>query len=48
MGYSFFAVLNALPQIAAAALLPVAATIAVSVALKSLRRRSAGKPVGLD
>jgi hypothetical protein len=48
MGYSFFAVLHALPQIAAAAVLPVAATIAVGMALKNLRRRSAGKPVGLD
>jgi hypothetical protein len=48
MGYSFYAVLSALPQIAAAAFLPIAATIAISVALKALRRRSAGQPVGLD
>jgi hypothetical protein len=48
MGYSFFAVLHALPQIAAAAVLPVAATIAVSFTLKALRRRSAGKPASVE
>jgi hypothetical protein len=48
MGYSFYAVLNALPQIAAVSLVPIASIIAVSALLKMLRRRSAGKPVGLD
>lgn len=48
MGYSFYAVLNSLPQIAAAAFISVATTIAVSFIVKSLRRRSGGEPVGLD
>lgn len=48
MSYAFFAVLATLPQIAAAALIPVAATIAVSFIVRSLRRRSSGLPIGLD
>lgn len=48
MGYAFYAVLNSLPQIAVAAFIPVAATIAVSFVVKSLRRRSGGQPIGID
>ncbi|HET6388085.1 hypothetical protein [Hyphomicrobium sp.] len=48
MGYAFFAVLSTLPAIAVAALIPIAATIAVSFVVKSLRRRSSGLPIGLD
>lgn len=48
MTYAFFAVLSTLPHIAAAALLPVAATIAVAFIVRSLRRRSNGLPIGLD
>lgn len=47
MGYSFYAVLSSLPQIAAAAFIPVAATIAVGFIVKSLRLRRGGH-VGLD
>ncbi|MBS0269230.1 MAG: hypothetical protein JSS54_09645 [Proteobacteria bacterium] len=48
MGYAFYAVLNTLPQIAVAAFIPVAATIAVSFVVKSLRRRAGGQPIGID
>lgn len=50
MGYSFYAVLSSLPQIAAAAFIPIAATIAVSFVVKSLRlrRQSGGGHAGID
>jgi hypothetical protein len=50
MGYAFYAVLGSLPQIAAAACIPVAATIAVCFVVKSLRlrRQSGGGHAGLD
>ncbi|HML27830.1 MAG TPA: hypothetical protein PKE16_03145 [Hyphomicrobium sp.] len=48
MPYSFYAVLNVLPQIAAAAFLPILGIALVSYLIKSTRPQSAQKPVGID
>jgi hypothetical protein len=48
MSYSFFAVLNVLPQIAAAAFLPIVGIALVSYLIKSTRPPSPQKPVGID
>jgi hypothetical protein len=48
MSYSFFAVLGVLPQIAAAAFLPIVGIAFVSFLIKSTRPQSPQKPVVLD
>jgi hypothetical protein len=48
MSYSFFAVLNVMPQIAAAAFLPIVGIGFVSYLIKSTRPQSPHNPVGLD
>jgi hypothetical protein len=48
MPYSFYAVLGALPQIAAAAFLPILGIALVSFLIKTTRPQSPHKPVGLD
>ncbi len=48
MPYSFYAVLNVLPQIAVAAVLPILGIVLVSFLIKTTRPQSPEKPVGLD
>jgi hypothetical protein len=48
MPYSFYAVLSVLPQIAAAAFLPIVGIALVSYLIKSTRPQPAQKPVGID
>jgi hypothetical protein len=47
MSYSFFAVLNVLPQIAAAAFLPILGIAVVSYLIKSTRHQPQNS-VGID
>ncbi len=48
MPYSFYAVLNVLPQIAVAASLPILGIALVSYLLKPAPPRPPQKPVGLE
>lgn len=48
MPYSFYAVLNVLPQIAATAFLPIVGIALVSYLIKSTRPQSPQKPIGID
>lgn len=48
MPYALYAVLNTLPQIAAAAFLPILGIALVSYLIKTTRPQSPRKTVGLD
>jgi hypothetical protein len=48
MSYSFLAVVNIMPQIAATAFLPILGIALVSYLIKSTRPEIPQKPVGLD
>lgn len=48
MPYAFYAVLNVLPQIALAAVLPIVGIAFVSYLIKVTRPEGAGKPVAVE
>ena len=48
MPYAFYAVLNVLPQIAVAAVLPIAGIVFVSYLIKITRPQGQGKPVAAE